>query len=279
MDLQLKNKKAFVSGSTSGIGMAIAKKLLEEQAEVIISGSSQQSVDKAVARLKAEVPNAQLSGIPTNFTRAASVEELIAQLEDIDILVNNVGIYEPMEFTKITDSDWDRFFEVNLMSGIRLSRALFPKMLEKNWGRILFITSESASNIPQEMIHYGVSKTALHGLSRGLAKLTKDTQVTVNTIMPGPTATEGVKAHFEKMAQETAGYTSLNAARDWFERAMQRAIEGLGITPQHVLVDGNRAPGVTMSVDTVVKGDSRVASISAASIIARCLYPLCRCHC
>lgn len=202
MDLQLKNKKAFVSGSTSGIGMAIAKKLLEEQAEVIISGSSQQSVDKAVARLKAEVPTAKLSGIPTDFTRAASVEDLIAKLNDIDILVNNVGIYEPIEFTKITDSDWDRFFEVNLMSGIRLSRALFPKMLEKNWGRILFITSESASNIPQEMIHYGVSKTALHGLSRGLAKLTKDTQVTVNTIMPGPTATEGVKAHFEKMAQE-----------------------------------------------------------------------------
>lgn len=202
MELQLKNKKAFISGSTSGIGYAIAKQLLEEQAQVVINGSSQQSVDKALAALKEEVPNAKVSGLASDYTQAESVESLIDQLGEVDILINNVGIYEPSEFTNISDQDWYRFFDVNVMSGIRLSRALFPKMLKKDWGRIIFVTSESASNIPNEMIHYGVTKAALHAVSRGLAELTKETNVTVNAVMPGPTATMGVQAHFEKMARE-----------------------------------------------------------------------------
>lgn len=148
------------------------------------------------------MPNANVSGIASDYTEAASVESLIAQLGEVDILINNVGIYEPRQFKNITDQDWYRFFDVNVMSGIRLSRTLFPKMLKKDWGRIIFITSESASNIPDEMIHYGATKTAIHAVSRGPAELTRETNVTVNTVMPGPTATKGVQAHFEKMARE-----------------------------------------------------------------------------
>jgi NAD(P)-dependent dehydrogenase (short-subunit alcohol dehydrogenase family) len=202
MNLDIENKKAFISGSTSGIGFAIARQLLKEGAEVIINGRTEENIDKALEKLKAEIPNAKVSGIASDYAKVDSVNHLISGLKDIDILINNVGIYEPADFVHITDEDWYRFFEVNLMSGIRLSRSIFPDMLKKNWGRIIFITSESASNIPDEMIHYGVSKAALHAVSRGLAELTKNTHVTVNTIMPGPTASEGVEGFFNKLALE-----------------------------------------------------------------------------
>ena len=192
MDLQLKDKIAFISGSTAGIGYAIAQRFLMEGAQVIINGRTQESVDNAIDELKKSVPESKVSGIFADFSKVEEVDNLIKKLPDIDILVNNVGIFEPKEFKDIPDEDWFRFFEVNVMSGVRLSRHILPKMLEKNEGRILFISSESAVFIPDEMIHYGMTKTAMLAVSRGLAQLTKGTNVTVNTILPGPTKSRGV---------------------------------------------------------------------------------------
>jgi NAD(P)-dependent dehydrogenase (short-subunit alcohol dehydrogenase family) len=200
MDLQLKSKTAFVSGSTQGIGFAIARQLLIEGAAVIINGRTQEKIDGAVKRLKEEIPAANISGIAADFTNAESVNQLLIALPEIDILVNNVGIFELKPFADIPDEDWTRFFEINVMSGVRLSRLLLPKMLAKNWGRIIFISSESAVNIPENMIHYGMTKTAMLAVSRGLATLTKNTEVTVNTILGGPTYSEGVAVAIEQIS-------------------------------------------------------------------------------
>ena len=216
MDLQLKGKTAFISGSTQGIGYAIAKQLLQEGAKVLINGRKQEVVDAAVEKLKREVNDAAVSGIAANFDNADEVKILITQLSDIDILVNNVGIFEPKAFVDITDEDWLRFFEVNVLSAVRLSRSLFPQMLAKNWGRIIFISSESAVNIPEEMIHYGMTKTALHAISRGLSELTKATNITVNTIMPGPTASEGMVDFIQKLA-DAKGITAKQEEEDFFK--------------------------------------------------------------
>ena len=192
MDLQLKDKIAFISGSTAGIGYAIAERFLMEGAEVIINGRTQGSIDNAINQLNKSMPDSKVSGIFADFSKVEEVNNLIKKLPDVDILVNNVGVFEPKAFKDIPDEDWFRFFEVNVMSGIRLSRHFFPKMLQKNEGRILFISSESAVFIPDEMIHYGMTKTAMLAVSRGLAELTKGTNVTVNTILPGPTKSRGV---------------------------------------------------------------------------------------
>jgi NAD(P)-dependent dehydrogenase (short-subunit alcohol dehydrogenase family) len=201
MDLQLRNKTAFISGSTAGIGFAIAQSLLQEGAKVIINGRNQEGVDTAVKELQQLVSGADVSGLAADFSNAAEVNTLIAQLPEIDILVNNAGIFEPKPFEEIPDEDWFRFFEVNVMSGIRLSRAIFPKMLAKNWGRIIFISSESAVFIPDEMIHYGMTKTAQLAVSRGLAELSKGSGVTVNAILPGPTKSKGVGTFIEDLAK------------------------------------------------------------------------------
>ena len=219
MDLQLKDKRAFVSGSTAGIGFAIAKRLLMEGAEVVINGRSKEGIDKAIADLKKEVPEAQVSGIPADFSKVNEVNQLITQLGEIDILVNNAGIFEPKPFADIPDEDWFRFFEVNVMSGVRLSRAFFPKMLERNWGRILFISSESAVFIPEEMIQYGMTKTAQLGVARGLAELTKGTQVTVNTILPGPTKSRGVGGFLEDLSR--SGNTTVDQVEQDFFKNMR----------------------------------------------------------
>lgn len=216
MDLQLKRKVAFVSGSTQGIGFAIAKQLLQEGATVIINGRKKESVNAAVAKLKQLVLGAEISGIAADFAKVDEVNKLLAQLGDIDILVNNAAIFEPKAFVDITDEDWFRFFEVNVLSGIRLSRYIFPKMLAKNWGRIIFISSESAVNIPVEMIHYGMSKTAILAVSRGLAELTKGTNITVNAILPGPTNSEGV-VQFIKQLAESKGITPQQVEDDFFK--------------------------------------------------------------
>jgi NAD(P)-dependent dehydrogenase (short-subunit alcohol dehydrogenase family) len=192
MDLQLHDKTAFISGSTAGIGLAIAEALLKENTTVIINGRKEKQVEEVVAALQKAFPKGKVSGIAADFSNKEEVEVLIAKLPPIDILVNNVGIFEPKPFSEIPDEDWFRFFDVNVMSGVRLSRALFPKMLERNWGRIIFISSESAVFIPDEMIHYGMTKTAQVAIARGLAELTKGTHVTVNTILPGPTKSRGV---------------------------------------------------------------------------------------
>lgn len=201
MDLQLKSKTAFISGSTQGIGFAIAKQLLKEGAKVIINGRTQKKIDLAIRKLTEEIPDADIYGIPADFANADEVNQLLAKLPDIDILVNNVGIFELKPFVQIEDEDWSKIFEVNVLSGIRLSRLLLPKMLEKKWGRIIFISSESGINIPEHMIHYGMTKTAMISISNGLAKLTKDTEVTVNTILGGPTYSDGVAETITQIAQ------------------------------------------------------------------------------
>lgn len=216
MNLQLKNKTAFISGSTAGIGFAIAKRLLTEGARVVINGRTQESIDKAVSNLKESVKDAAVSGIAADFSKVDDVNKLIALLPEIDILINNAGIFEPKTFEEIPDEDWFRFFEVNVMSGIRLSRHFFPKMLQKNWGRIIFISSESAVFIPDEMIHYGMTKTAQIAVSRGLAELTKGSQVTVNSILPGPTKSKGVGTFIEDLSK--TNNTSVDAVeKDFFK--------------------------------------------------------------
>lgn len=200
MDLQLTSKTAFVSGSTQGIGFAIAKQLLQEGAAVIINGRTRERVAAAVKQLQQEVPGAAVSGVAADFAQVAEVDALLASLPHIDILVNNVGVFELREFNDLTDEDWTRCFEINVLSGVRLSRYLLPKMIGKNEGRIIFISSEAGVNIPGNMMHYGMSKTAMLALSRGLATLTKNTGVTVNTIIGGPAYSEGVATAVEQIA-------------------------------------------------------------------------------
>jgi len=216
MDLQLKNKTAFVSGSTAGIGYAIAESLLKEGVKVIINGRSEESVSAAVRELGKISGSERVSGIAADFSKANEVKSLIEQLPEIDILVNNAGIFEPKAFEEIADEDWFRFFEVNVMSGIRLSRVVFSKMLKKNWGRIIFISSESAIFIPEEMIHYGMTKTAQLAISRGLAELTKGTGVTVNSILPGPTKSKGVGGFIEDLAK-AGNLTVAEVETDFFK--------------------------------------------------------------
>jgi NAD(P)-dependent dehydrogenase (short-subunit alcohol dehydrogenase family) len=216
MDLQLTNKTAFISGSTAGIGFATAKRLAQEGAQVIINGRSDKRVQQAILQLQQLVPGAKVSGVAADFSKADEVQQLLTKIEAVDILINNAGIFEPKDFTDIPDEDWFRFFEVNVMSGIRLSRYLFPKMRSKNWGRIIFISSESAINIPVEMIHYGMTKTAQLAVSRGLAELTKGTNVTVNSILPGPTKSEGV-AEFIKQIGNTKSITEQQAEAEFFK--------------------------------------------------------------
>ena len=202
MDLKIQNKIAFISGSTAGIGFAIASRLLMEGAEVIINGRTKKSVDQAVSDLKKAIPGSKVSGIRADFSKVSEVNQLIDAIPDLDILVNNAGIFEPIPFKDIPDEDWFKLFEVNVMSGVRLCRHFFPKMLEKNEGRIIFISSESAVFISDEMIHYGMTKTAQIAVSRGLAELTKGTNVTVNTIMPGPTKSKGAGIFIEEISKK-----------------------------------------------------------------------------
>jgi NAD(P)-dependent dehydrogenase (short-subunit alcohol dehydrogenase family) len=216
MDLKLNDKTAFISGSTAGIGFATATRLATEGAKVILNGRTKESVDNAVAELKKLVPGANVTGVATDFAVASDIENLIRKLPEVDILINNAGIFEPKNFVDIPDSDWFRFFEVNVMSGVRLSRHFLPIMLKKNWGRIIFISSESGVFIPDEMIHYGVTKTAQIAVSRGLAELTKGTGVTVNTVLPGPTKSKGVGAFVDDLAR-TQNKSAKDVEEDFFK--------------------------------------------------------------
>jgi len=202
MDLQLSDKVALVSGSTAGIGLAIATTLAQEGATVIVNGRTQERVNHAIEILEQSVPNAKLQGIAADLGTKAGVELLLQQVPEVNILVNNLGIYGSQAFEDISDEEWMNILEVNVMSGVRLSRHYLPLMLKKDWGRIIFISSESALNIPAEMIHYGVTKTAQVALSRGLAETTAGSQVTVNTVLPGPTRSEGVETFIQGLAKE-----------------------------------------------------------------------------
>ena len=202
MNIDLSGKTALVTGSTAGIGYAIAKGLAASGAAVVLNGRKQASVDAAAKRLAGEVAGANVRGIGADVSTEAGCKALAAALPQVDILVNNAGIFEPKDFFEISDADWSRFFEVNVMSGVRLSRAYLPGMLKRNWGRIVFISSESGLNIPQEMIHYGTTKTAQLAISRGLAEMTKGTAVTVNSVLPGPTMSEGVETFVKDLAKQ-----------------------------------------------------------------------------
>ncbi|MCP2731729.1 SDR family NAD(P)-dependent oxidoreductase [Limnofasciculus baicalensis] len=202
MDLQLSDRVALVSGSTAGIGLAIATTLAQEGATVIVNGRTQERVNHARDRIQQSVPNAKLQGIAADLGTPAGVELLFQQVPEVNILVNNLGIYGSKAFEDISDEEWMNILEVNVMSGVRLSRHYLPLMLKKDWGRIIFISSESALNIPAEMIHYGVTKTAQVALSRGLAETTAGSRVTVNTVLPGPTRSEGVEIFIEGLAKD-----------------------------------------------------------------------------
>jgi len=200
MELQLRGRTAFVSGSTRGIGYAVASTLADEGARVIVNGRHRAAVDAAVAELRRTRPGAAHAGLVADFADPAAVERLVAELDDIDILVNNVGLFGLAEFESLTDDEWAHYLEVNLMSGVRLSRHALPGMLERGWGRILFVGSESGVNVPADMIHYGVTKAAMIALGNGLAKRTRGTAVTVNTVLGGPTYSDGVAATIESLA-------------------------------------------------------------------------------
>ncbi|AIY39420.1 3-oxoacyl-[acyl-carrier protein] reductase [Collimonas arenae] len=202
MNIDLSNKLAVVSGSTAGIGLAIARGLAQAGAEVVVNGRSQERVEQALATLRAELPQARLQGVAADLGNAAGVAQLIAAIPKADILVNNLGIFEPKGFFDTSDDDWQRFFDVNVMSAVRLSRHYTPLMAAAGWGRVLFLSSESGLQIPREMVHYGVTKTALLAVSRGLAETMAGTGVTVNAVLPGPTRSEGVATFFEAMAKE-----------------------------------------------------------------------------
>jgi NAD(P)-dependent dehydrogenase (short-subunit alcohol dehydrogenase family) len=225
MDLQLRGKKALVTGSTAGIGLAIAQKLLEEGAEVVITGRTDKRIQEAITQLAEAVPGASISGVAVDFARKKEIDQLLQQVPDVDILVNNVGIFEPKNFADIPDEDWFRFYEVNVLSGVRLSRHYFPRMLSMDWGRILFISSESAIHIPEEMIHYGMTKTAQLAISRGLAELTKGTNVTVNAVLPGPTLSEGVGGFIGNMALQQ-NKTRDQVQQDFFKLARPTSLIG-----------------------------------------------------
>jgi NAD(P)-dependent dehydrogenase (short-subunit alcohol dehydrogenase family) len=216
MDLGLKDKVALVTGSTEGIGFAIAKALAQEGASVYINGRSQKRVEDAIDQLKDKQITGELRAAPFDLSNKMETSALLKKIPTVDILVNNLGIYEVKPFDEISDEDWLRFFEINVMSGIRLSRHYLPHMKEKNWGRIVFISSESGINTPPEMIHYGVTKTAQLALSRGLAETTVGTKVTVNSVLPGPTYSKGVLEYINQMAQ-SKGITTQQAEKEFFK--------------------------------------------------------------
>jgi NAD(P)-dependent dehydrogenase (short-subunit alcohol dehydrogenase family) len=233
MDLQLNGKRALITGSTVGIGFAIAKALAEEGVQVVVNGRTEERVSEAQRRIATEISNARIEGVAADLSSPDGVTKVIEAFPEIDILVNNLGIFEPRAFEQISDGDWFRFFEVNVMSGVRLSRNYLPQMKDRNWGRIVFISSESAANIPAEMIHYGVTKTAQVALARGIAETTIGTGVTVNSVLPGPTLSEGVGTFLQQLAQERR-VTLEEMEKLFFEEARPSSLIKRFIQPEEV---------------------------------------------
>lgn len=223
MDFGLKGKRALVTGSTAGIGFASARALAVEGAQVTINGRTTSRVAAAVAQLDADVPGARVTGVAADLSTAAGCELMIRRRPALDILVNNMGIFEPKPFDEISDADWLRFFETNVLSGVRLARHYLRGMRERNWGRVVFVSSESAVQIPTEMIHYGMTKTAQLAISRGLAETLVGTGVTVNSVLPGPTASEGV-GEFVRQLAEAQAVDVATVERQFFETARPSSI-------------------------------------------------------
>ena len=223
MDLGLRSKLALVTGSTAGIGLATAEALAREGARVIVNGRTTARVTAAVTRLRSSVPSADIQGIAADLATAGGCATLIDTFPEVDVLVNNMGIFEPKPFEDISDADWLRFFEANVLSGVRLSRHYVRGMRTRNWGRIVFVSSESGLQIPAEMIHYGVTKTAQLAVARGLAETLAGTNVTVNSVLPGPTASEGVGQFVARMAR-TSGKDAATFEREFFQTARPSSI-------------------------------------------------------
>jgi len=199
MNLDLSGRRALVTGSTAGIGLAIAKALAQLGAEVAINGRTAERVQQALATLRQGTPDGPFSAAPGDVGTRDGAAQVIEAVPDADILVNNTGVFEPKPFFDIPDEDWRRFFEINVLSGVRLARHYAPRMVERGWGRVVFISSESAVQIPVEMVHYGMTKTAQLAVSRGLAETVAGSGVTVNAVLPGPTLSEGVAEFLGKM--------------------------------------------------------------------------------
>jgi NAD(P)-dependent dehydrogenase (short-subunit alcohol dehydrogenase family) len=233
MNFGLKGKTAVVTGSTAGIGLAIATALAEEGSKVVINGRTEARVSAALAKIRHKDDTADLLGVAADLGSAAGVETFVKQVPHADILINNLGIFEPKPFAEIPDSDWIRFFEVNVMSGVRLSRHYLPGMLRNNWGRIIFISSESAFQVPAEMVHYGMTKTAQVAVARGLAESVAGTGVTVNSVLPGPTASEGAVSFLDNLAKKQ-GLSAAEMEKEFFKSARPTSLLKRFETPQEI---------------------------------------------
>jgi NAD(P)-dependent dehydrogenase (short-subunit alcohol dehydrogenase family) len=235
MDFELAGKRVLVTGSTAGIGLAIAQALASEGASVIVNGRTEGRVAAAVSALRGAggAHGAEPRGVAADLGTAQGCELLVREVPELDVLVNNLGIFEAKPFAQISDGDWLRFFEVNVLSGVRLSRAYLPGMLARNWGRILFVSSESALQIPAEMIQYGTTKTAQLAVARGLAELTVGTAVTVNSILPGPTKSEGVADFVTGLAAQQ-GKSIADVERDFFRNTRPSSLLQRFETPEEI---------------------------------------------
>jgi NAD(P)-dependent dehydrogenase (short-subunit alcohol dehydrogenase family) len=233
MDFLLRNKKALVTGSTSGIGFAIATLLAQEGATVIINGRTNASVEKGIKQIKDENPSAAVTGFAADFTDKKSVDLLLAEIREVDILVNNVGIFTSQSFENTQDQDWYNLFEVNVMSGVRLARQLMPAMLTNGWGRIIFISSECAQLVPEDLIAYSMTKSAIITVARGLANTTKGTQVTVNTVMPGSTLSEGAERFLADQALKE-NRTKEEVSNNFFKNVRTTSLLGRFAQPKEV---------------------------------------------
>lgn len=232
MDLQLSGKRALVTGSTAGIGLAIAEALAREGAQVIITGRKPDAVTAVVDRLRAEI-GTEVHGFSGDLTTAAGAEDLARQFPGVGILVNSLGIFEPKAFEDISDADWKHFFEANVLSGVRLARLYLPAMRKADWGRIIFISSESALQIPVEMIHYGVTKTAQIALARGLAEAVAGTGITINSVLPGPTRSRGVEDFVEALAaNESKSFEAFET--EFFEKVRPTSLLKRFAAPEEV---------------------------------------------
>jgi NAD(P)-dependent dehydrogenase (short-subunit alcohol dehydrogenase family) len=233
MELGLRDKRALVTGSTAGIGLAAALGLAREGARVTVNGRTEARVTSAIETIQRQVPGAEVGGIAADLGSRAGCDAVIGRLPELDVLVNNLGIFEPKRFEQITDADWLRFFETNVLSGVRLARHYVSGMRARNWGRIVFVSSESGLQIPTEMIHYGMTKTAQLAVARGLAESLAGTGVTVNSVLPGPTASEGVGAFVNRLAT-SRGVDAATVEREFFATARPSSILKRFTSPDEV---------------------------------------------
>jgi len=233
MELGIRDRSALVTGSTAGIGFATARLLAGEGADVVVNGRSEARVQEAIARIREDFPSAGLTGIAADVGTAEGCRRLMERVPAVDILVNNVGIFEPKPFEDIPDEDWMRFFETNVLSGVRLSRHYLPRMRARQWGRIVFVSSESAVNIPAEMVHYGMTKTAQVAVARGIAESVKGSGVTVNSVLAGPTRSEGVVQFMEELARGR-GVDVETMEREFFSTARPSSLLRRFLQPEEI---------------------------------------------